>query len=157
MARKIVVSARVRSVVSIGSRNRAKTEGVRRAFKHFLRDVDFKELDVTAMVKNQPMNMDETVKGARQRAELAVKTDGADFGVGVEAGLVELAEGFFLNVQIAAIVDSSGRLSFGCSSGFPIPSRFVERLRKNYEELDRYCPRADRGQKVARSTGWSTG
>jgi len=56
----------------------------------------------------------------------------------VEAGLVELAEGFFLNVQIAAIVDTKGRLSYGCSSGFPIPTRFVERLMQSREELDRY-------------------
>jgi hypothetical protein len=74
MARKAaILTARGRSVVAIGSRNRAKTEGVRRAFKQLLRDVEFEELDFTAVVKTQPMSMDETVKGAKKRAELAIE------------------------------------------------------------------------------------
>jgi inosine/xanthosine triphosphatase len=140
-------------VIAIGSRNRAKTEGVRRAFEHFLLDVEFKELDVTTMVKSQPMSMDETVKGARQRAELAITKEGADFGVGVEAGLAELVEGFFLNVQIAAIADTADHLSFGCSSGFPIPTRFVERLKQNREELDRYTHELAGAKKVREEEG----
>jgi inosine/xanthosine triphosphatase len=154
MARKAaILTARGRSVVAIGSRNRAKTEGVRRAFKQLLRDVEFEELDFTAVVKTQPMSMDETVKGAKKRAELAIKRQGADFGVGVEAGLVELADGFFLNVQIAAIVDVPGHLSFGCSSGFPIPKRFVEKLRQNREELDAYTHELAGAKKVREEEG----
>jgi inosine/xanthosine triphosphatase len=153
MARKTAASAWERSVVAIGSRNRAKTEGVKRAFKRLLRNVEFKELDFTAVVKIQPMSMDETVKGARQRAELAIKREGADFGVGVEAGLVELADGFFLNVQIAAIVDISGHLSYGCSSGFLIPTRFVEKLRQNREELDAYTHELAGAKKVREEEG----
>jgi inosine/xanthosine triphosphatase len=154
MARKAVVLSIPRhSVVAIGSRNRAKTQGVRRAFKQLLRDVEFEELDFTAVVKTQPMSMDDTVKGARQRAELAIKRKGADFGVGVEAGLVELADGFFLNVQIAAIVDASHHLSFGCSSGFPIPTRFVEKLRQNREELDAYTHELAGAKKVREEEG----
>jgi len=153
MPRKTVTSGRGRSVVVIGSRNRAKTQGVRRAFKHFLKDVEFKELDVTALVKIQPMSMDQTVKGAKQRAELAIKSQGAGFGVGVEAGLVELPEGFFLNVQIAAIADTENHLSFGCSSGFPIPTRFVERLKQNSEELDRYTHELAGAKKVREEEG----
>jgi len=153
MAPKVPASARRRSVVAIGSRNRAKTEGVRRAFGQLLGGVEFKELDVTAMVKTQPMSLDETVRGARRRAELAVSEDGADFGVGVEAGLVELAEGFFLNVQIAAIIDSADRLSFGCSSGFPIPAKFVAKLKQGREELDRYTHELTGARKVREEHG----
>jgi inosine/xanthosine triphosphatase len=152
MPRKTVASASKRPVVCIGSRNRAKTEGIKRAFKRLLRGVDFKEMDVTAMVKVQPMSMDETVMGARRRAELAIR-EGADFGVGVEAGLVELVEGFFLNVQIAAILDSSNHISFGCSSGFPIPAKFVAKLKQGREELDSYTHELTGARKVREEHG----
>jgi inosine/xanthosine triphosphatase len=141
------------SVVAIGSRNKAKTMGVRMAFKRFLRDAEFRELDVTAKVNVQPMSIDETVMGARRRAELAIKEERADFGVGVEAGLVELAEGFFLNVQIAAVVDSKGHLSFGCSSGFPIPASFVAKLKQERGELDRYTHELTGARKVSEEEG----
>jgi len=153
MARKTTVPAKGRPVVVVGSRNRAKTQGVQRAFRRFLKGIEFRELDVTAKVKTQPMSIDETVKGARRRAELAIKSGGADFGVGVEAGLVELPEASFLNIQIAAILDASGHLSFGCSSGFPIPTRFVERLKQNSEELDRYTHELAGPKKVREEEG----
>jgi inosine/xanthosine triphosphatase len=143
MTRKTIPSVR-RPVVAIGSRNRAKVEGIRRVFNHFFREVEFKELDLTTRVKVQPMSLDETVKGARQRAEFAIREEEAAFGVGVEAGIIKLAEentdgkGFFLNVQIAAIVDSSHRLSFGSSAGFQIPARFVSLIEGQRVELDKY-------------------
>jgi len=153
MARKVAALIRERSLVAIGSRNRAKTNGVRRAFKRFLRDAEFRELDFTAKVNVQPMSMDETVNGARRRAELAIKGEHADFGVGVEAGLFELTGGFFLNIQIAAIVDSKGHLSFGCSSGFPIPARFVTELKQDRGELDRYTHELAGAKKVREEEG----
>jgi inosine/xanthosine triphosphatase len=148
MARKVAAAAPTstirRTVVAIGSRNRAKVGGVRRIFIRFFQDVEFKELDLTARVKIQPMTLDETVKGARQRAEFSIKKEGADFGVGVEAGIIKLAEenkgrGFFLNVQVAAIVDSAHHLSFGLSSGFPIPPSLVTIMEGERAELDRYA------------------
>ena len=87
------------------------------------------------------------------RAELAMKEEGAEFGVGVEAGLVELAGGLFLNLQVAAVVDATGRLSFGSSSGFPIPAKFAAKLKENREELDRYTHELTGAKKVREEEG----
>jgi inosine/xanthosine triphosphatase len=157
MARKTAASAR-RPIVAIGSRNRAKVNGVRKAFRHFFHGAQFKEVDLTTRVKTQPMGLDETAKGARQRAELAIKEGKADFGVGVEAGIIRLAEedageGFFLNVQIAAVVDSTGRLSFGSSSGFPIPTRFVSLIEAEQAELDKYSHELTGAKKIREEEG----
>jgi len=141
------------TVVAIGSRNRAKTEGVKKAFQYVFPDAQFKTIDVTSRVRAQPLSLDETVEGARLRAELAIKNEGASFGVGVEAGLVELVKGFFLNVQIAAIADSAGNLSYGCSSGFPIPSDFVAKLKQGRGELDRYTHELTGAKKVREEEG----
>jgi inosine/xanthosine triphosphatase len=157
MARKTAASPR-RPLVAIGSRNRAKVSGVKKAFRGFFRGAEFKEVDLTSRVKTQPMGLNETVKGARQRAELAIKEDKADFGVGVEAGIIRLAdenaeEGFFLNVQIAAVVDSTGRLSFGSSSGFPIPTRFVSLIEAEQAELDKYAHELTGAKKIREEEG----
>jgi len=157
MARDTAASAR-RPLVAIGSRNRAKVNGVRKAFRHFFRRAEFKDIDLTSKVKIQPMGLDETVKGARQRAELAIKEGKADFGVGVEAGIIRLAEenareGFFLNVQIAAVVDSDGHLSFGSSSGFPIPTRFVSLIEAEQAELDKYAHDLTGAKKIREEDG----
>ncbi|MDA4135248.1 MAG: inosine/xanthosine triphosphatase [Thaumarchaeota archaeon] len=143
-------------VVAVGSTNAAKTVGVKRAFSTLFRDLELREVDASKLVRAQPMTLDETVEGAQERAIFSLESARSDFGVGVEAGLIGLGEGWpghHLNLQIAAIVDSSGRLSFGCSSGFPIPSRFVERLRKNYEELDRYAHELTGAKKVREEHG----
>jgi len=144
-------------VVAIGSKNRAKVQGAKKAFLRVFPDAKFSQTDLTPRVKLQPLGLGETVSGARQRAELAIKERGADFGVGVEAGIIKLpkAEGqdFFLNVQIAAIVDRAGHLSFGSSSGFPLPSRFVSLLEDKEAELDQYALELTGAEKIREEDG----
>jgi inosine/xanthosine triphosphatase len=132
-----------RTHVAIGSTNPAKMKGTRLAFSRTLGrgPVLLKGVDTTALVRSQPLSLDETVEGAQERAAFALETARPDFGVGVEAGLFGLGRawpGHFLNVQIAAVVDRAGHLSFGCSSGFPIPGGLVAKLKERREELDRY-------------------
>jgi inosine/xanthosine triphosphatase len=157
MARKTVALPR-RPVVAIGSRNRAKVKGVSKAFSRFFDGPLFKGVDLTTRVKTQPMGLDETVDGARRRAEVAIRETKADFGVGVEAGIIRLTEErtddeFFLNVQIASVVDSAGRLSFGSSSGFPIPTKFVSLIEAQQAELDKYAHELTGAKKIREEDG----
>lgn len=137
-----MAKARKRTTIAVGSTNPAKMKGTRLAFSHLFRDIVLKEVDTTSLVKAQPMSLEETVEGAEERAVFASESASPDFGVGVEAGLIEMGKGWpghYLNLQIAAVVDHVGNLSFGCSSGFPIPASFVAKLKQNRrEELDRY-------------------
>ena len=130
-----------RTTIAVGSTNPAKMKGARLAFSRLFRDVVLKEVDTTSFVKAQPLSLEETMEGAEERAVFAFESARPDFGVGVEAGLVQLGKGWpghYLNLQIAAVVDHAGNLSFGCSSGFPIPASFVAKLKQNREELDHY-------------------
>jgi inosine/xanthosine triphosphatase len=156
MARKTSTLLPGHPVVAIGSRNAAKTAGVRMAFSSFFRDAEFKEVDAAALVKPQPMTLDETVAGARKRSEVALKAGRADFGVGVEAGVVGLGKnwpGHYMNLQVAAIVDSAGHLSFGCSSGFPLPPKFVAKMEQDRQELDNYIHELTGARKVREEHG----
>lgn len=142
--------------VAVGSRNVAKTLGVRRAFSAVFPKVAVKEVDTTSIVRAQPMSLEETVEGAQERAVFALEFARPDFAVGVEAGIVEMGKawpGHYLNLQVAAVVDLQGRLSFGCSSGFPIPARLVARLKERREELDRYTHELTGAKKVREEHG----
>lgn len=132
-----------RTQVAVGSTNPAKMKGTKLAFSRTLKfgAVALKGVNTTALVRSQPLTLDETVEGAQERAMFALEIARPDFGVGVEAGLIGLGKAWpdhYLNVQIAAVIDRTGRLSFGCSSGFPIPTRLVAKLKERREELDTY-------------------
>jgi inosine/xanthosine triphosphatase len=177
-------------VVAIGSRNPAKTLGTRDAFSRYFRRVEVKEVDVSSQVRAQPMNLRETLAGARERAVIALKSlEGAegsvDFGVGVEAGIMALRvaaattttstaaaaaaaivpgadggeegetgeEQESLNLQLAAITDSTGRIHYGCSSGFPLPPQLVSRMRRDGRELDAYAHELTGAPKIREEEG----
>jgi inosine/xanthosine triphosphatase len=134
--------ARKRTLVAIGSSNPAKKKGAKLAFSRFFGDILLKEVETTSLVRAQPVTLEETVEGAEERAVFALESARPDFGVGVEAGFMELGKGWpghYLNLQIAAVVDRQGNLAFGCSSGFPLPGAIVSKLKEDREELDRYA------------------
>ncbi len=148
--------ARKRTVVAIGSTNPAKRKGTSLAFSRVFKNVQLKTVDTTSLVRAQPISLEETVEGAQERAIFALESARPDFGVGVEAGLMELGKGWpdhYLNLQIAAVVDKAGALSFGCSSGFPIPARFVENLRERREELEQYAHELTGAKKIREEHG----
>jgi inosine/xanthosine triphosphatase len=137
-----MAKARKRTTIAVGSTNPAKMKGARLAFSRLFRDVALQEVDTTSLVRSQPLSLEETMEGAEERAVFALESANPDFAVGVEAGLVQLGKGWpghYLNLQIAAVVDRAGNLSFGCSSGFPVPASLVAKLRQNREELDHYA------------------
>ena len=79
--------------VVVGSRNPVKVEaarlGVGRAFP--AAEVETLSVAVPSGVPDQPMNDEETRRGARGRADAAVRAvPGADFWIGMEGGLDEL-------------------------------------------------------------------
>ncbi len=145
-----------RLLVAVGSRNVAKTLGVRRAFSAFFPRIEVKEVDTTSLVRTQPLSLEETAEGAQERAVFALEFARPDFGVGVEAGVIGMGKawpGHYLNLQVAAVVDFQGQLAFGFSSGFPIPERFVTKLKENREELDRYTHELTGAKKVREEHG----
>jgi inosine/xanthosine triphosphatase len=79
--------------------------------------------DVATSVPDQPRGARQTTRGALERAVGALADDAeADWGVGIEAGLVEAPGwGDPLDVQVVAVVDRGGRASLGQGPGFAYP------------------------------------
>jgi inosine/xanthosine triphosphatase len=148
-------------LISIGSKNPAKTLGVKKAFKAALGDpLHFLEVDTGSVTKKrQPFGFAETLRGAKNRARFALQSrpppaasSEPDFGVGVEAGILPASQGH-LNMQLAAIVDRRGGLSIGSSAGFMLPREVVKRMQNESTELDHYAHELTGAPKVREVDG----
>ena len=125
-------------LISVGTKNPAKIEGVRRAFARYFPDIQLHPVDASSVAKAQPKGLDEMTAGATARARFALSTGGGDFGVGVEAGIFTIGEVYFDN-QVGAIVDSKGLVSLGHSAGYMLPREAMEKLFSEGKELERWA------------------
>jgi inosine/xanthosine triphosphatase len=128
-------------VVAVGSTNPVKVNAVRRAFR-LLCNAKVRGVSVESGVPAQPVGFAEVTRGAINRAHGARREAGADYGVGIEAGLVE-TEAEPIELQVAVIVGPGGRVSIGVSQGFMIPPAWVGEVRR----------RVELGEIAARETG----
>jgi inosine/xanthosine triphosphatase len=80
--------------ISIGSKNKAKIQAVEQVFTgdHF----QFLSVDAESGVSDQPFSDKETVQGAINRANQALKLGEGEIGIGLEGGVEETAFGLFL-------------------------------------------------------------
>ena len=116
---------------AIGSRNPAKVKAAKSAVRKFFRDAQFLIVDVDSGVDNQPIDA-ETENGARNRAAAALKKTGADFGIGIEGGLVELY-GRHYATACCAVASKSGEIHVAYSPFFELPAKMLESVRQRRE------------------------
>jgi len=117
--------------IAVGSTNPVKIEGVQNVFRQVFQSQSLEVfgVEVESGVPEQPIGA-YTSEGAINRANRALDT--SDFGVGIEAGLIEqpgLDE--LLHVQSCAIVDQMGRLTLGHGPGFLLPPEILEAIRND--------------------------
>jgi inosine/xanthosine triphosphatase len=110
--------------VAVGTANALKKKAVAAAFARAFPKLKttVRAFDVASGVPEQPRDA-QTATGALLRAEaaLAVWTK-ADYGVGVEAGLLmDKSLGRHLDVQYCAVTDRTGGVSVGHGGGFYYP------------------------------------
>lgn len=114
-------------VVHVGTDNPVKVRAVRRVLGDIFDRTRVRAVPVPTGVPEQPVDQQAAV-GAMNRARAAL-TD-ADFGVGIEAGLLwDASVGDYLDVQYCAIVDRTGRVTIGHGPGFEYPPAVVERVK----------------------------
>ena len=123
--------------VSIGSLNPTKIEAVKLAFGKYFNNISYFEAKVESRVSNQPIGIEEILKGAKNRAEAAInfiskENDGNSilFGVGIEAGLVEipLTLSNYMDFQFCVILDIKNILTIGSGVAFEYPKSVIERI-----------------------------
>jgi len=136
--------------VCVGSLNRSKVEGVRRAFEALVGLCEVVAVGASTGLPPQPLGLAVAIEGARRRArEALTRGRGCSYGVGVEAGLLVVGGDFF-DVQVACVATAEGSEFIGFSPSFAIPRSFAKLLvtgeaRELEEVVDRYFGTRDIG------------
>ena len=117
--------------VLIGTKNPGKIEGAKQAFERFFDQVEIEGISVSSDVSEEPVN-DEIYLGAKNRVnnliEYAKKNNiDSEYFLGIESGITNVL-GKWCIINIAVIKDKNGYESFGTSSAFPVPDKYVEEI-----------------------------
>jgi len=121
-------------IVAIGSTNPVKVQAVKNAFKkvYTSKKIKFVSFEVSSGVSKQPMSDLESIKGARNRAKIAIKKENADFGVGLEGGLQKIENNWFDSGWII-VLDKKGKEGIGSSLKMHTPRKMVKLINKGLE------------------------
>jgi len=122
--------------VLVGSRNPVKLNAAKEAFSIFFNKVEVAGIAVDSKVSSQPVG-DETFEGAENRAlELRARNEEkllkANFFVGIEGGIIELFNRWFV-FGVMCIIDERGMKSYGCTPLFESPLCITEELLRGIE------------------------
>ncbi|HLE46891.1 MAG TPA: inosine/xanthosine triphosphatase [Candidatus Thermoplasmatota archaeon] len=141
--------------LAVGTANALKVRAVRDAFEAGFPKLRFqvRGLRVKSGVPEQPTEA-ETFAGAENRARRALaRWPGADYGVGVEAGLIKSPYlGRHLDVQYVVAVDKEGGFSASHGGGFYYPHRVEDEVLRGKTVSDVMGPLAGDGR-VGSTTG----
>lgn len=117
-------------LVVVGTSNPIKVRAVGRVLSKFFK-VSVVMREVTPDVPLQPVGLEMVIRGAVSRARNALSAmDGADLGVGIEAGLIPIPSTIsgYMDQQFAAIADRHGRVTVGGGPAFEYPRSLVARV-----------------------------
>lgn len=117
--------------ILIGTKNPGKIKGAKEAFNNYFGDIDIEGIPVSSNVSDEPVDK-EIYQGAKNRVDnlitYAQKNNiEADYFLGVESGITNLL-GKWVIINIAVIKDKSGYESWGTSSAFPVPDKYVDEI-----------------------------
>jgi inosine/xanthosine triphosphatase len=119
-------------LVAVGSTNPVKIAATRAVLAPLAPVATFEGVPVSSSVQDQPFGDEETIRGARTRAEAARASLDADLGVGIEGGCVETPDGM-RTCAWAVIVDRAGKSGTGGSLAMPLPRRVARMIRDGAE------------------------
>jgi len=119
--------------VLIASKNPGKIEGAKEAFSALscFDSVEVEGISVSSDVPDEPVN-EQIFLGASNRVSNLKKYAeengiSADMYMSIESGITNQLGSWFI-INIACIEDKYGRRSFGTSSGFPVPEKYVSEI-----------------------------
>ncbi|MEQ8675201.1 MAG: inosine/xanthosine triphosphatase [Aggregatilineales bacterium] len=120
--------------IIVASKNPVKVESALQGFQRMFPETTFsaRGLSVPSGVSDQPMTSDETLRGARNRAEGAREAlPDADYWVGIEGGVEETAHG--MEVFAWVVVMDATRTGESKTGTFFLPDEVVTLIRQGVE------------------------
>lgn len=128
--------------VTVGSTNEAKILAVKEVLLDSVRfsKVRVIECSVSSDVSDQPISLQETIQGAKNRAKNAFKKCDCTYSFGIESGLMEAPEtsSGYLHVSACCIYNGINYHT-GLSTGFEIPPQILELILNKKMDLSQAC------------------
>jgi len=120
-------------ILAVGTQNKAKLQAVETAFHKVYAQVQASGLEVESGISDQPMNDEESIKGAINRAQSALaQLSTAQYGIGLEGNVVTISDRMFLHGWVA-IINQVGEIGLGHSSGIELPLSIRQALESGAE------------------------
>lgn len=108
--------------IVVGTKNQAKIGAVAEILREYphLSGAEVSGIAAASEVSDQPKSLEETIRGAKNRAK-GVFTD-CDYGIGIESGLMHVpgSKSGYMDVCVCAIYDGS-EFHLGLSSAWEFP------------------------------------
>ncbi|MFW0862207.1 MAG: DUF84 family protein [Candidatus Komeilibacteria bacterium] len=118
--------------ISVGSANPVKIKACEEVAKKVWQDVEVVNHDVDSGVSDMPMNEEESIKGAINRASGAREKADADYGFGLEGSVTEIEDKMFLTGWVA-VVNREGEIGIGSGGHILLPEAIADRIRGGEE------------------------
>ncbi|MBB6452155.1 inosine/xanthosine triphosphatase [Salirhabdus euzebyi] len=115
-------------IIKVGSLNPAKLNAVKDIFL----EAEVEGIEVESKVSSQPFSDEETMEGAINRARECAQSQKGVIGIGLEGGVMEIGESYFL-CNWGALVDESGNVFTAGGARFPLPREVAEELQMGKE------------------------
>lgn len=124
--------------IAVGTQNKGKIEAVRNGLSKYpdYLDVEVIGIKTDSGVNHQPIGLDETILGAKNRARFAYELGKADLGFGLEAGifLVPQTKSDYMDTTACAIYDGK-EYHLGLSSCFEYPKEMIKKVLEEGKEI----------------------
>jgi inosine/xanthosine triphosphatase len=115
--------------INVGSQNKVKVEAVKEIIVDYphLASAEVVSMSTESGVANQPKSLDETMRGAVNRAMAA--WGNCDYSIGLESGLMDvpMSKTGHMDVCVCAIYDGK-EFHFGLSSAWEFPDKKITDL-----------------------------
>lgn len=119
--------------IAVGSTNPAKLRAANLAIRKLFPKAKVIGVEVKSGVGSQPMSDEEAIKGAINRAKIAIrKIAGARYGIGMEGGIQKIGRRWF-DCGWAAVVDKTGIVGLGSSGRFEVSKSIIKQILKGEE------------------------
>jgi len=130
-------------IIAIGTTNVIKVQAVEEVLQNYptLAHATLKSVSVPSEISEQPLSLEEIIKGAKNRAKNAYEAcSPCDYSFGIESGLFEAvgAQTGFLEACICCIYTGSD-YHLGLSCGFEIPPQILQLVLDNGRDLSQAC------------------
>ncbi|MFX1308861.1 MAG: inosine/xanthosine triphosphatase [Promethearchaeota archaeon] len=129
--------------ICVGSLNPTKVNAVKSAFSRYYKSFKVFSIKAESKVSKQPIGLENIIDGAINRAKQSLnfiinekKIQNNIFGVGIEAGLVEIpyARTGFMNFQFCAVVNEERKISLGSGIAFEYPKFIIDQILKDQDK-----------------------